>query len=86
MVPCARSEAGGPALNAPEIAANLSIQTETGSDRLPPRRLSKDGAHDQHPPARDEMLQIVRQALDVFARLLLEAVHFADLGDQRVTG
>jgi len=40
----------------------------------------------EHPPARDEMLQVVRQPLDVFARLLLEAVHFDDLGDQHVIG
>jgi hypothetical protein len=32
------------------------------------------------------MLQVVRQALDVFARLLLEAFHFEDLGDQHVIG
>jgi hypothetical protein len=44
-------------------------------------RLSKDGTHDEHPPARDEMLQVVRQALDVFAGLLLEALHTDDLRD-----
>src|SRR5437764_7501644 len=49
-------------------------------------RISKDGAHDQHPPMRDEMLQVVRQALDVLVRLLLEALHFEDLGDQHVIG
>jgi hypothetical protein len=32
------------------------------------------------------MLQVVRQALDVFAGLLLEALHFDDLGDQHVVG
>ena len=32
------------------------------------------------------MLQVVRQALDVFAPLLLEALHFDDLGDQHVIG
>src|SRR5918997_4871982 len=32
------------------------------------------------------MLEIVRQALDVFARLLLEALHLDDLGDQHVIG
>jgi hypothetical protein len=32
------------------------------------------------------MLQVVRQALDVFARLLLEAIHFNDLRDQHVVG
>src|SRR6185436_13238364 len=47
---------------------------------------SKDGTHDEHPPARDEMRQVVRQALDVFARLLLEALHFDDLGDQHIIG
>src|SRR5918994_7529283 len=47
---------------------------------------SKNGAQDEHPPVRDEMRQVVRQALDVFARLLLEAVHSEDLGDQHVVG
>src|SRR6185503_15825003 len=47
---------------------------------------SKDGTHDEHPPARDEMRQVVRQALDVFARLLLEALHLDDLGDEHVIG
>jgi hypothetical protein len=42
--------------------------------------------HDEHPPARDEMRQVVLQALDVFARLLLEVVHFDDLRDQDVIG
>ena len=32
------------------------------------------------------MRQVVRQALDVFARLLLEALHLDDLGDQHVIG
>ena len=32
------------------------------------------------------MRQVVRQPLDVFARLLLEALHFDDLGDQHVIG
>jgi hypothetical protein len=32
------------------------------------------------------MRQVVRQALDVVARLLLEAVHFHDLRDQHVIG
>src|ERR671922_1548633 len=32
------------------------------------------------------MRQVVRQALDVLARLLLEALHFEDLGDQHVIG
>jgi hypothetical protein len=36
--------------------------------------MSKDGTHDEHPPARDEMLQIVRQVLHLFARLPLEAL------------
>ena len=44
-------------------------------------RISTDGTHDQHPPARDKMLQVVRQALHVFAPLLLGAVHFDDLRD-----
>ena len=50
------------------------------------RRISKDGTHDEHPSARDEMFQVVRQALDVFARLLLEAIHLDDLCDQHVIG
>jgi hypothetical protein len=49
-------------------------------------RASTDGTHDQHPPARDEMLQVVRQALDVFAGLLLEALHCDDLRDQHAVG
>src|SRR2546430_8366709 len=49
-------------------------------------RISTDGAHDQHPPARDEVLQVVRQALDVFTPLLLKALHRDDLGDQHVIG
>src|SRR5947207_2107504 len=49
-------------------------------------RISKDGTHDEHPPARDEMSQVVRQALDVFARLLLETLHLDDLCDQHVIG
>src|SRR5947207_9873304 len=49
-------------------------------------RISKDGTHDEHPPARDEMRQVVRQALDVVARLLLETLHLDDLGDQDVIG
>jgi hypothetical protein len=61
-------------------------QTEGGSDRPPPTADSKDGTHDEHPPARDQMRQVVRQALDVFARLLLEAIYFDDLGDQHVVG
>jgi hypothetical protein len=32
------------------------------------------------------MRQVVRQALDVFACLLLEALHLDDLGDQHVIG
>src|SRR5438477_1692599 len=55
----------------------------TAADRP---RISKDGAHDQHPPMRDEMLQVVRQALDVLVRLLLEALHFDDLRDRHVVG
>src|SRR5207247_7632753 len=66
----------------PEISAQMP--TNCGSRDRP--RISKDGTHDEHPPARDEMRQVVRQALDVFARLLLEALHFDDLGDQHVIG
>src|SRR3954447_6075477 len=63
-----------------------TAQTEGASDRLHPPRISKDGTHHEHPPARDEMRQVVRQALDVFAPLLLEALHFDDLGYQHVIG
>src|SRR6266550_6117285 len=49
-------------------------------------RISKDGTHDEHPPARDEMCQVIRQALDVFARLLLPVLHCDDLSDQHVIG
>ena len=42
--------------------------------------------HDEHPPARDEVRQVVLQALNVLARLLLEAVHFDDFRDQDVIG
>src|SRR5438445_4784044 len=49
-------------------------------------RISKDRAHDEHPPARNEMRQVVRQALDVLARLLLPALHFDDLRDEYVVG
>src|SRR5947209_12375131 len=47
---------------------------------------SKDGTDDEHPTARDEMRQIIRQALDVFAPLLFETFHFDDLRDQHVIG
>src|SRR5437764_1620128 len=49
-------------------------------------RISKDGTHDEHPPARDEVRQVVRQALNVFAPLLLPALHLDDLRDQHVIG
>src|SRR5438067_6738883 len=49
-------------------------------------RVSKDRTHHEHPPARDEMRQVVRQALDLFACLFLEAFHRDDLGDQHVIG
>src|SRR3954451_8781809 len=61
-------------------------QTEGGSDRPAPTRISEDGAQDEQPPGRDEMRQVVLHALDLFARLLLEALHFDDLGDQHVIG
>src|SRR5438067_7346635 len=48
--------------------------------------MSKDGTHDEHPSARDEMLQVIRQPLDVFASLLLKALHCDDLRDQHVIG
>jgi hypothetical protein len=46
----------------------------------------EDGIHDEHPPARDQMRQVILQALDVFARLLLKALHPGDLRDQHVIG
>ena len=49
-------------------------------------RISEDGTHDEHPAARDEMLQVIRQALDVLARLLLPPLHRDDLRDQHVIG
>src|SRR5438132_597017 len=49
-------------------------------------RISKDRAHDEHPPARNEVRQVVRQALDVLARLLLPALHLDDLRDEHVVG
>src|SRR5258707_15485716 len=45
-------------------------------------RISEDGTHDKHPSARDEARQFVRQKLDVFARLLPPALHFAGIRDQ----
>src|SRR2546423_4096939 len=47
---------------------------------------SKDGTHYQQPPARDEMRQVVLQAFDQFARLLLKALHCDDLRDEHVIG
>src|SRR4051794_37506879 len=60
--------------------------TDVLSWMKPRLQISEDGTHDEHPPAQDEVLQVVRQALDVFARLLFEAVHFDDLRDQHVIG
>src|SRR5215212_7689835 len=66
----------------------MRSRTPADSGRRPayPPRISEDGTDDEHPPARDEMRQVVRQALDVFARLLLETLHFEDLGDEHVVG
>src|SRR3954451_23452615 len=47
---------------------------------------SEDGTQDEQSPSRDEMRQGVLHALDLFGRLLLEALHFDDLGDQDVIG
>src|SRR5436190_5706524 len=47
---------------------------------------SKHGTHDEHAPAREEVLKVVRQALDEFARLLFPALHFDDLSDQHIIG
>ena len=65
---------------------HFKLRARAGLTALQRPRISKDGTHDEHPPARDEMRQVVRQALDVFARLLLEALHFDDLGDQTALG
>ena len=62
---------------------HLQVRPRAGLIAVHGPRISKDGTHDEHPPARDEIRQVVRQALDVFARLLLEALHFDDLGDQQ---
>jgi hypothetical protein len=56
-------------------------RTPPSQARLQAASVSKDGAHDEHPPARDEMLQVVREALNVLAPLLLEALDFDDLRD-----
>src|SRR3954470_1693210 len=57
---------------------------------IPARKLvcgmSKNRTQDEHPPTRDEMLQVLGQPLNVFARLLLEALHVDDLGQQHVIG
>ena len=70
--------------NAPEIPGNLKLRPRPGLIALHRRRISKYGTHDEHPPARDEMRQVVRQPLDVFGRLLLKALHSDDLRDQHV--
>src|SRR3954463_10127446 len=48
--------------------------------------ISNDGTQDEQPPGRDEMRQVVLHALNLFGRLLLESLHFDDLGDQHVIG
>ena len=68
------------------VTRDISSSERGGPQCLRGPRISKDGTHDEHPPARHEMRQVVRQALDVLARLLLEALHFEDLGDQHVVG
>jgi len=75
----------GPTRSAP-IASSNPLRPRAGLIGLHRRRISKDGTNDKHPPARDEVRQVVRQPLDVFARFLLEALHFGDLGDQHVVG
>src|SRR5215203_2034302 len=65
---------------------HLKLRPRAGLIALHRPPISKDGTHHEHPPARDEMRQVVRQALDVFAPLLLEALHFDDLGYQHVVG
>ena len=47
---------------------------------------SQDGTDDEHPSARNEMRQVVRQPLDVLGRLLLPALHLDDLRDKDVIG
>ena len=47
---------------------------------------SKNAFEDEHPAAGDQMLQVVRQALDPFLRLLLPALEVDDLRDQHVIG
>ena len=47
---------------------------------------SKDAFKDEHPPTGDQMLQVIRQALDPFLRLLLPALEVHDLRDQNVIG
>src|SRR5262245_24841006 len=56
-------------------ARPVSVAASRGMSRLP----SENGTHDEHAAVRDEVRQVVRQALDVFARLLLPALHFEDL-------
>src|SRR5215212_4940638 len=43
---------------------HLKLRPRAGLIALHRPRISKDGTHDEHPPARDEMRQVVRQALD----------------------
>src|SRR5436190_16378615 len=47
---------------------------------------SKDVPHDEHPPTRDQMPQVVRQVLDQLGRLFLPALDFDDFRDQDVIG
>src|SRR4051812_26131348 len=54
----------------PPIASSVGLRPRARLIALHPPRISKDGTHHEHPPARDEMRQVVRQALDVFAPLL----------------
>src|SRR5947207_7815590 len=65
-------------------AAARKLLCSIGLIALHRPRISKDRTHDEHPPARDEMSQVVRKALHMFAPLLLPALHSADLLDQHV--
>src|SRR5215217_7656467 len=84
--PFSRLHPRGDATSAWRDAGRLKLSTSAGLIAFHRLRISKGRTQDEHPPARDEMSQVIRQALDVFARLLLEALHFEDLGDQHVIG
>jgi hypothetical protein len=45
------------------------------------RVLLEDGLHDEHPAGGDEMSRVIREALDLLARLFCPAIYFGDFGD-----